>query len=121
MACWGRSDHEGVVVHFDQGCQYTSYEWRSMLKANGLKARMSRPMNCRDNTCTESFCSLLKKERIRHRTYSTIKVAKKTVCSIILSCFTIQHDAMEITVGCHPWSLKVTILGTKRVSRKLGA
>jgi hypothetical protein len=28
---------------------------------------------------------------------------------------------MEITVTCHPWSLKITILGTKRVSRKVGA
>jgi hypothetical protein len=28
---------------------------------------------------------------------------------------------MEITVTCHPWSLKITILGTKRVSRKMGA
>jgi len=38
-----------------------------------------------------------------------------------LNCFTIQHDAMEITVTCHPWSLKITILGTKQVSRKMGA
>jgi len=28
---------------------------------------------------------------------------------------------MEITVICHPWSLKITILGTKRVFRKMGA
>jgi hypothetical protein len=28
---------------------------------------------------------------------------------------------MEITVTCHPWSLKITILGTKQVSRKMGA
>jgi hypothetical protein len=24
-------------------------------------------------------------------------------------------------VTCHPWSLKITILGTKQVSRKMGA
>jgi hypothetical protein len=24
-------------------------------------------------------------------------------------------------VTCHPWSLKITILGTKRVSKKMGA
>ena len=41
--------------------------------------------------------------------------------SIILSFFTTQHDAMEIKVTYHPWSLKITILGTKWVSRKLGA
>jgi len=34
----------------------------------------------------------------------------KMMCLIILSCFTIPHDAMEITMTCHPWSLKRTIL-----------
>ena len=32
-----------------------------------------------------------------------------------------MNDAMEITVTCHPWSLKITILGTKWLSRKMGA
>ena len=43
------------------------------------------------------------------------------MCSIILNCFTTQHDAIEITVSWHPWSLKINILGTKRVSRKMSA
>ena len=43
------------------------------------------------------------------------------MCSIILNCFTVQHDAVEITVTRHPWSLKITILGTKWLSRKVGA
>jgi transposase InsO family protein len=32
---------------------------------------MSRRGNCHDNACAESFFSLLKKERIRRRTYPT--------------------------------------------------
>jgi putative transposase len=83
MACWRRRDHAGVVVHSDQGCQYTSYEWRSMLKANGLKASMSRRGNCHDNACAESFFSLLKKERIRRRTYPTREAAKSDVFNYI--------------------------------------
>lgn len=83
MACWRRRDHAGVVVHSDQGCQYTSYEWRSMLKANGLKASMSRRGNCHDNACAESFFSLLKKERIRRRTYPTRETAKSDVFNYI--------------------------------------
>jgi hypothetical protein len=43
------------------------------------------------------------------------------MCSIILNYFTIQRYAMEITVTCHPWSLKITILGTKQVPRKMSA
>ena len=61
MACCRHRDHAGVVVHSDQGWRYTSYEWRSMLKTNGLKACMSRRGNCHDNACAESFFSLLKK------------------------------------------------------------
>ena len=76
--------------------------------------------NCHDNACAEIFFSLLKKERIRRRTYPTREL-RNPMCPIILNCFTIQHDVMEITVTCHPWSLKITILGTKQVSRKMGA
>ena len=120
MACWRRRDHAGVVVHSDQGCQYTSYEWRSMLKANGLKASMSRRGNCHDNACAESFFSLLKKNGL-DAAHTQLGKLRNPMCSIILNCFTIQHDAMEITVTCHPWSLKITILGTKQVSKKVGA
>lgn len=67
----------------DQGCQYTSYEWNRMLKANGLKASMSRRGNCHDNACAKSFFSLLKKDRIRRRTYPTREAAKSDVFNYI--------------------------------------
>ena len=83
MACWRRRGHVGVMVHSDQGCQYTSYDWRSMLKANGLKASMSRRGNCNDNACAESFFGLLKKERIRRRIYPTRETAQNDVFNYI--------------------------------------
>ena len=52
------------IFHSDQGCQYTSYDWRSMLKGNGLIASMSRRGNCHDNAVAESFFQLLKRERV---------------------------------------------------------
>jgi len=91
-----------------------------MLKPNGLKANKSRRGNCHNNAGAESLFSLLKKERIRRR-YIQLGKLRNQMYSIILNCFTAQNDAMEITVICHPWSLKITILGTKRVSRKMGA
>ena len=60
MACWRRRNHLGGVVHSDQGCSYTSYEWRSMLKEHDLKASMSRRGNCHDNACAESFLAYSK-------------------------------------------------------------
>lgn len=84
MTCWRRRDHAGVVVHSDQGCQNTRYEWKSMLKANGLKASMSRPGNCHDNACAVTlFFRLLKKERIRRRTYPNREAAKSDVFNYI--------------------------------------
>jgi putative transposase len=50
-----------------------------MLKENGLKATMSRRGNCHDNACAESFFSLLKKERVRRRTYPNRETAKSDV------------------------------------------
>ena len=83
MACWRLRDHAGVVVHSGQGCQYTRYEWSSMLKANGLKTSISRRGNCHDNACAESFSSLLKKERIRCCTCTTREAAKTDVFNYI--------------------------------------
>ena len=39
MACWRRKPKAEVLVHSDQGCQYTSYDWRSMLEANNSTRR----------------------------------------------------------------------------------
>ena len=83
IVCWRRKIHRGVVVHSDQGCQYTSHDWRSMLKANSLKASMSRRGNGHDNACAESFFSLLKKECIRRRIYPTREIAKSDVFNYI--------------------------------------
>ena len=54
-----------------------------MLKANGLKASMSRHGDYHDNVCAERFFSLLKKERIRRRKYLSRKTAKFDVFNYI--------------------------------------
>jgi len=83
MACWRRKPATEVIVHSDQGCQYTSYDWRSMLEANGLVASMSRKGNCHDNACAESFFGLLKRERIRRKVYPTREAAKSDIFNYI--------------------------------------
>ena len=42
MVLWRRRPKETVIVHSDQGVQYTSGEWRSYLKDNNMEAIMSR-------------------------------------------------------------------------------
>lgn len=66
-------------IHYDQGSQFSSSDWQSFLKANNLISSMSRRGNCHDNAVAESFFQLLKRERIRRKTYGTREEARSDV------------------------------------------
>ena len=83
MAVWRRKPTSRVIVHSDQGSQFTSYEWQSFLKTHNLEASMSRRGNCYDNAVAESFFQLLKRERIRRKTYATREQARADVFDYI--------------------------------------
>jgi putative transposase len=83
MAVWRRNPTNKVVVHSDQGSQYTSYEWQSFLKSHGLESSMSRRGHCLDNAVAESFFQLLKRERIKKRIYSKREDARSDVFNYI--------------------------------------
>ena len=63
MAIWRRKPKDKVLIHSDQGIQYTCSDWRKFAKDNNLDVSMSRRGNCHDNAVAESFFSLLKTER----------------------------------------------------------
>lgn len=71
MAVWRRKPKNRLLIHSDQGFQFTSMEWSSFLKHQNLEHSMSRRGNCHDNAVAESFFNLLKRERIRRRLYKT--------------------------------------------------
>jgi putative transposase len=83
MAVWRRKPKTQVVVHSDQGCQYTSYDWLSMLNLHNLVPSMSRRGNCHDNAVEDSFFQLLKRERIRRKIYPTRDAGKQDVFDYI--------------------------------------
>ncbi len=83
MAVWRRKPKNKVLIHSDQGSQFTSMDWASFLKAHNLKHSMSRRGNCHDNAVAESFFNLLKRERIRRKTYKTRADARQDVFSYI--------------------------------------
>ena len=83
MAVWRRQPKSEVIVHSDQGCQFSSYEWRDFLKAHNLIGSMSRRGNCHDNAVAESFFQLLKRERIKRRIYTDREEARKDVFDYI--------------------------------------
>lgn len=78
-AVWRRKPKARVMIHSDQGTQFTSREWQLFLSQHNLEASMSRRGNCHDNAVAESFFQLLKRERIRRRTYLTREAARQDV------------------------------------------
>lgn len=51
-----------TLVHSDQGCHYTSYNFIQLLKDKNLRQSMSRKGNCWDNAPQESFFGHMKDE-----------------------------------------------------------
>ncbi|HCQ0107878.1 IS3 family transposase [Citrobacter braakii] len=83
MVVWRRNPQKQVLVHSDQGSQYTSHEWQSFLKSHGLEGSMSRRGNCHDNTVAESFFQLLKRKRIKKKIYGTREEARSDIFDYI--------------------------------------
>ncbi|MCY0389992.1 IS3 family transposase [Robbsia sp. Bb-Pol-6] len=82
-AVWKRKPEPGVMIHSDQGSQFTSDDWQSFLKAHHMVPSMSRRGNCHDNAVAESFFGALKKERIKRRIYPTRAMATTDVFDYI--------------------------------------
>lgn len=83
MAVWRRKPKSKVLIHSDQGSQFTSMEWAAFLKHHNLEPSMSRRGNCHDNAVAESFFNLLKRERVRRRLYRTRDEARQDVFDYI--------------------------------------
>jgi len=82
-ALWSRKPTRGLIIHTDQGSQFVSKAYRTVLNHWGIKPSMSRRGNCWDNAVVESFFATLKKERVYRRTYATGKQALHDVSDYI--------------------------------------
>ena len=59
-----RKDVSGLILHSDQGFQYTSYEYKAICESNGITISMARKGTPIDDSPIESWHSLLKKETL---------------------------------------------------------
>jgi len=83
MAVWRRQPKQEVIVHSDQGSQFSSHDWQDFLKTHNLIPSMSRRGNCHDNAVAESSFQLLKRERLRRRIYVDREEARRDVFDYI--------------------------------------
>jgi len=72
-------DVTGLIVHSDQGTQYTSYKYHDMLPQVGAQISMSRRGNCYDNASMESFFSHLKSEGLYPYDIRTVEEAQRRI------------------------------------------
>ncbi len=59
-----RQDVKGLIIHSDQGFQYTSYQYKNICESNGITISMSRKGTPIDDSPMENFHSILKKETL---------------------------------------------------------
>lgn len=76
MTVWRRKPKQRVLIHSDQGSQFTSMDWAAFIRGHNLEQSMSQRGNCHDNVVAESFFSSLKRERIPRRSYKTREEAR---------------------------------------------
>jgi len=72
-------DVTGLIVHSDQGSQYTSHAYHDMLPQVGAQISMSRRGNCYDNAPMESFFSHLKVEALYPYDIRSIAEAQRRI------------------------------------------
>jgi putative transposase len=83
MAIGRREDVRNLLLHSDQGVQYRSSEYRTLLDNHGIQVSMSRKGNCWDNAVVESFFHTLKTELVHHVRYASRAEAKRSLFDYI--------------------------------------
>ena len=79
-----RKDVHGLIIHSDQGFQYTSFEYKSICKSNGITISMSRKGTPIDDSPMESWHGILKKETLHNNNITSLQEYQKLVEEWIL-------------------------------------
>lgn len=77
-------DVYGVILHSDQGFQYTSNEYKAICESNGIRISMSPKGSPVDNSPIESFHSNLKRETLHSYNITSLEQYVKLVKEWIL-------------------------------------
>ncbi len=79
-----RKPSSKLVFHSDLGVQYTSFEFRKLLRESNVKQSFSNPGCPYDNAALEGFFSIMKREELSQNWYSSIEELRSTVDEYIL-------------------------------------
>lgn len=68
-----RKDVHGLIIHSDQGFQYTSFEYKAFCQSNGITISMSRKGTPIDDSPMESWHAILKKETLYNNDITSLQ------------------------------------------------
>lgn len=83
MAIYTRRPQLGLIHHSDRGSQYTSVEFGSRLRKEGLLPSMGSVADVYDNSMAESFVSTLKRELIQRHSWPNRQTARTAIFEYI--------------------------------------
>ncbi len=89
-----------LYLHSDQGFQYTSQAYFTLIKKYGITPSMSRRGNCYDNAPAENFFSILKTECIRRHKPKTFDQARLLIDNYI---FFYNHERIQLKTKLTPF------------------
>ena len=78
-----QKDVTGLIIHSDQGFQYTSYEYKVICSSKGIQISMSRKGTPIDDSPMESWHGILKKETLYNNNITSLEEYIKLVVSWI--------------------------------------
>lgn len=73
LALQKEKDVQGLIIHSDQGFQYTSFQYKAICASNGISVSMSRKGTPIDDSPMESWHGILKKETLYNNNISSLE------------------------------------------------
>lgn len=118
MAYESRGKPQGVLFHSDQGCHYTSLEFRQYIWKYRMKQSMSRRGNCWDNAPMERFFRSLKTEWIPKLGYPSYTDAKRSIIQYITGYYS-QLRPHQHNGGLPPNAIEILFYNSSKSVTKI--
>lgn len=118
MAYESRGKPQGVLFHSDQGCHYTSLEFRRHVWRYRMKQSMSRRGNCWDNAPMERFFRSFKTEWMPKLGYPAYSDAKRSVAKYITGYYS-QHRPHQHNDGLPPNTAEILFFNSSKPVTKI--
>jgi putative transposase len=94
---------DGLILHSDQGHQYTSHAYHVLTQQYNITPSMSRRGNCWDNAPMENFFGHLKEEALRHIPTPTFEELKEIIEEYI---HFFNHERIQLKTRQTPYQVR---------------